>query len=328
MTPLRQPRRGLAAAIAWASAWTVAMATTLAASDLRAQDAGRVLVERREIAMGMEVRITAAATPASRDRAEDAIARAFARIDALEDVLSDWRPASELSLLADRRVGEAVPVSGELMAVLQVALDIARATDGAFDPTVGAITRLWREAQRTGVPVDEGARAVARASVDWRAVVLDTVARTVAFRKPGLHLDLGGIAKGWIAEQAMLVLERAGVTDALIEAGGEIVTRGAPPGQEGWRIVVETARGDTTLMLRDAAVSTSQSGAQLAPSGAGGHEGHVIRPSTGRGETGTPRVTVVGADATVTDALATALSLLPHSRWAALLERYAVQVVR
>lgn len=283
------------------------------------------LTDRREVHLGLEVRIVVASRdPETGDRA---VRAAFDRIEALEEILSDWRPASEVSLLAGRPPTEVIAISSELRDVLHHALEIARATEGAFDPTVGPLTRLWREAQRTGQPVADSARARARAAVDHQAVRLDLAAGTVVLTKPGMRLDLGGIAKGWIAERAMDVLERVGIRDAMIEAGGEIVTRGAPPGEPGWRIVVGTSRGDTTLVVQDAAVSTSSARAQVAPSVATPEEGHVFRPSTGRGETETVQLTVLGTDATITDALATALPLLPRARWSALAERYDVRII-
>lgn len=278
-----------------------------------------------EVHLGMEVRLVL--VHANEAGAQGLAARAYARIEALEQVLSDYRPTSELNRLSDAPVGEWTPVSRELHAVLVHAAFAASATDGAFDHTVGPLTRLWREAARTGRPISDSARAVARRAVDYRSVEVDSSAFSVRWLRPGMHLDLGAIAKGWILDDVARLLDSAGVKDLLLEAGGEIVTRGAPPGERGWVIAIETSRGDTLLTLNDAAVSTSASRAQLAPSAAGGHEGHVFRTTTGRGATDTPQVTVIGDLAWMTDAFATAFALMPVEQRSAIAARLRLRVI-
>jgi len=281
--------------------------------------------EFREVHLGLEMRFVLVHPngPAARAIAE----RAFARVEVLEQIMSDWRPRSELDRLSAATVGQWTPVSPELFHVLVVADAVARASDGAFDHTVGPLTRLWREAARTGVPIPDSARAAAMRSVGYRHVEVDSEAFNVRLLRPGMRLDLGAIAKGWILDDVARLLDSAGVKQALLEAGGEIVTRGAPPGEPGWRVAIETSRGDTLLTLNDAAVSTSASRAQLAPAGGGGHEGHVFRVGTGRGATDTPQLTVIGDRAAVTDALATAFALMPPERRKGIAERFGVRVV-
>ena len=281
--------------------------------------------EFREVHLGMEVRLVLvhADEPAVRRYAE----RAFARIEELEGIMSDHRATSELNRLSLAPVAQWTPVSRELHQVLRHAAFAAAATDGAFDHTVGPLTRLWREAARTGRPIADSARAVARRAVDHRSVEVDSETFAVRFLRPDMHLDLGAIAKGWILDDVARLLDSAGVRSMLLEAGGEVVTRGAPPGEPAWVIAVETSRGDTLLTLTDPAVSTSPSRAQLVPSGALAHDGHVFRTTTGRGATDTPQLTVVGAVAWMTDAFATAFALMPPDRRAELAGRLGLRVI-
>lgn len=281
--------------------------------------------EFREVHLGMEVRMVI--VHASDEAARDLAARGFARIEVLEQIMSDWRPGSELNRLSAAPVGQWSVVSPELHRILVLADAVARATDGAFDHTVGPLTRLWREAARTGRPIPDSARVIAVRSVGYRYVEVDSESFAVRLLRPGMQLDLGAIAKGWILDDVARLLDSAGVKRLLLEAGGEIVTRGAPPGEVGWRIAVETSRGDTLITLNDAAVSTSASRAQLAPAIGGGEEGHVFRVSTGRGATDTPQITVIGRLAALTDALATAFALMPAEQRNRIAERFAVRIV-
>lgn len=285
--------------------------------------------------MGMEVRI---AMDAARPKADTLADRAFARIAELEAILSDWNPQSELRRLETTPAGEWSDISASLCEVLALSLTLAQETEGAFDPTVGALTALWRESVRTGAPIPDSARSRALRSVGWEGVELDCVAARVRLQRSGTRLDLGAIAKGWILDEALGTIPVAAAPAVLIEAGGDIVVRGAPVAapsgnqtaatpSEGWRIAVLTPSGDSTLVVRDAAISTSGARAQLSAPTRGPSEGHVFRRTDGRGATDTPQVTVVGTRAAITDALATALPLLPRARWPVLAARYGVQVI-
>lgn len=280
------------------------------------------LSEYRQVHMGMEVRIAIHADAARADSLADV---AFARIAELDAVFSDWRADSELRKLSEQPAGTWMAVSTPMWTVLELALDIARATDGTFDPTVGALTALWREAARTGLPIADTARARALRTVGYTSVELDTSSRRVRLTRAGTRFDFGAIAKGWILDDAANLI--AGDEAVLIEAGGDIVARGAPPRRDGWVVSVRGSLADSTIVVRDGAVSTSSARAQLIAPKDSAEEGHVFRTSTGRGANDTPQVTVLGPRAAITDALATALPLLPRARWDALIARYGVRVI-
>ena len=162
--------------------------------------------------MGTRFRLVLyAANAAAADRASRA---AFGRVAALNGIMSDYLPKSELMRLCKRAGGPAVPVSADLFAVLARAAEISRITDGTFDVTVGPVVRLWRRARRTQLLPAADQLAAAKALVDYRLVTLDPAARTVRLAKAGMRLDLGGIAKGYAAEAAQTVLKQNGVTRA------------------------------------------------------------------------------------------------------------------
>ncbi len=280
----------------------------VAAQDVRRQYA--------ELHMGVAVRIVLYAR-------DDAIARraaraAYARMAELEDVMSDYRPASEVRRLTER-AGAAVRVSDDLFAVLARAVDLWRSSDGAFDVTVGPFVELWRAARRTGRLPPRAALDSAARRVGSDKVHLDSVSRTVRLDVPGMRIDLGGIAKGYILDRALDVLRAQGVTRALLEAGGDIVLGDAPPGRPGWRIAMPQGEGDTVLANR--AVSTSGDTEQFVIIG-GVRYSHVIDPRTGMGSTSRREAIVVAPDGVTADGLATALTLLDDECGARLLRSF------
>ena len=270
--------------------------------------------EFRELHMGLEVRIVLYADSAL---ARTAARAAFDRIAELEDIMSDYRPESELRRLGSRP-GEWVPVSQPLFYVLARSVEIAEATEGAFDATVGPLVHLWRESRRTGRLPDSHALDSARALVGWRRITIDTLGRRVRLTMPGMRLDLGGIAKGYIIERAIAVLRERGVPSGLVEAGGDIALGDTPPGQRGWTV----AGQDSTLLLANTSIATSGPQSQFAEIG-GVRYSHVVDPRTGLGLTNGYGAMVIAADGALADALATALSVLGPERARRVLARYS-----
>lgn len=271
--------------------------------------------------MGMQVRIVVYGT----EEADVALATdaAFAEIARLDALLSDYRQDSEL-----RRVQESTGptvVSNELFAVLEGAMRLARQTRGRFDPTVGTLTELWRQAiDRRQLPrSDDIERAMALSGHD--GLVLDAGDRTVQIQIPGLRLDLGAIAKGYVLDRALDVLVARGHNIALVEAGGDLVVRGVPPGSRGWRVEIPHLRAPggrgCILSVTEAAVSTSGDEAQFLDVD-GRRYSHIVDPRTGLGLTHRRTATVVASDGFTADGLATALTVVEEDRMGGLLELY------
>ncbi len=301
----------------------------LAAAPLRAQARAQARAQvraplRREYAelhMGVATRLVLYAPDDRRARA--AARAAFARVARLEDVMSDWRPDSEVRRL-ERRPGAWVPVSPPLYAVLARAVDVARASGGAFDPTVGPLVALWREARRRGRLPDPAALDSARALVGWRRLALDARRRRVRLAAPGMRLDLGGIAKGYILQAALAELRARGAGRALVEAGGDVVVGDPPPGRAGWRVDVagaDPAVAARAAALTRAAVSTSGPTAQFVEIG-GERYSHVVDPRTGLGLRNRRAATVVAPDGATADALSTALTVVDPAAVPGVLARF------
>jgi thiamine biosynthesis lipoprotein len=225
--------------------------------------------------------------------------------DRLEEVMTIFREASELSRVNRDAHQAPVQVSGELFAVLSAAAELSEATEGAFDITSAPLSRCWGFLRREGrLPAQEDIDR-ARDCVGMHLVDLEAGARTVHFRRPGVTLNLGAIGKGFALDRLAVFLEARGTRHALLSAGfSSILARGRDP----WKVDLRTATtGDRLARLRmaDAAVGTSGAGEQFFEAG-GVRYGHVIDPRTGWPSSGTLSASVIASNAASADALSTA----------------------
>ena len=239
---------------------------------------------------------------------------AFDRIAQLDDILSDYEAESELNRLCDTSgEGRAVPVSEELWTVLTHSQTISELSGGAFDVTVKPVVHLWRRARRTKeVPSAEKIKE-ALELVGYKNIRLDVEHHAVELKKHGMRLDLGGIAKGYIGDQAIHVLRKQGVSCAMVHAGGDIRLGDPPPGKTGWTIGVAPPRADAPptlyLSLANCAISTSGDMFQYVDIG-GKRYSHVVDPKTGLGLTDRSITTVVAPEGITSDGLSKVVAVL------------------
>jgi thiamine biosynthesis lipoprotein len=220
--------------------------------------------------------------------------------------------------LCHKAGGGPVPVSEPLFYVLARAQEVSRLSHGAFDVTVGPVVKLWRRARQTQELPDPVKLAQARALVGYQNIRLDEKARTVELLKPGMQLDLGGIAKGYAADEGLRVLRQHEIPRALIAAGGDIAVSGSPPDVEGWTIGIApledpNQKPSRYLLLRDAAVSTSGDAEQYVEI-RGKRYSHIVDPRTGLGLVGRRSVTVVARHGIRADSLTKVVSVLGPER--------------
>jgi thiamine biosynthesis lipoprotein len=258
--------------------------------------------------------------------------RVFARLAELDRTMSDYRADSDLRRLEQTPPEVWVSVSDDLYRVLDAAQTMAEQTGGAFDVTVGPVVRLWRRANRTGQLPDAAELAAARARVGHDAIELDRTMRRVRLMRAGVQLDLGGIGKGFAADEAIAVLRQQGITRCMVDLGGDIALGDPPPGRAGWRVAVDAMTGleeagVPVLTLRNTAIATSGDAFRsVAIDGA--RYSHIVDPATGLGLTVRRAVTVVAPSGTTADALASALSVLGAEPGFALLEAYPRSAAR
>jgi FAD:protein FMN transferase len=259
-----------------------------------------------------------------RDAAAEALRTAFDRIEILNSTFSDYLPDSELSRLCEHAGGGPIAVSHHLVRILSEAQLLAKKSGGAFDVTAGPVIRLWRRARRQRELPSPEQLVHALERTGYQYLKLNSTDSTAELMKAGMLLDLGGIAKGYAADEALKSLKECGIQSALVALGGDIAVSDAPPGKDGWTIEIATngfpgLAKPKPLLLRQAAVSTSGDAEQYVEIG-GIRYSHIIDPRTGNALTGRSSVTVIAPTATESDGLATAISVLGPDRGLELVE--------
>lgn len=248
------------------------------------------------------------------EAAQSAVRAAFDRIAQLDDELSDYKPESELNRLCESAVRRPQKVSTDLFAVLDFSQEMAQETNGAFDVTLGPLTHLWRESRRQRHVPTAGEIRAKLAHCGFRKMHLDRLRRTVELDEAGMQLDVGGVAKGYAADEALVVLKRLGGRSALVAMSGDLAFDDPPPGQNGWKIGIDSLDKagqpfTRVLLLANAAVSTSGDTEQHLDA-SGKRYSHIVDPRTGLGLTDSKTVTVIAPRGMEADAAATAVSVL------------------
>lgn len=235
----------------------------------------------------------------------------LSEIRAWDRRLNVYSPASELSRINREAGRHPVTVSAPVFELLALARDVSARTGGAFDPALGPVVRLWREAARSGRLPSPNSIASARAACGVKHALLDPRARTVAFETPDIEINLNAIAKGHALDQAALLLREAGVGTFLLQGGtSSVLASGTPPGGDGWILGIAAPRRPTRVChrvaLRDAALGVSSQSLQEV--GVEGRRiGHVLSPLTGAPVEASGGAAVIAPSAAAADALSTAL---------------------
>jgi len=250
---------------------------------------------------------------------------AFARIEELNQVFSDYESESEACRLSHAApMPAAVPVSAEMFAVLDYSLQLSRQTGGAFDVTVGPVSRLWRRARRQKqLPAPERLRE-ALSGVGYEHLQLDAAGRKAKLAAAGMRLDFGAVAVGFAVDEALAVLKQQGLTRALVNGSGDMALGDPPPGETGWRIGVAPLEPNRPpsrfLRLAHCGVSTSGDAWQYVEID-GRRYSHIVDPRTGVGLMQRSSVTVIAPNGMAADGLATAASVLGSERGLEFIER-------
>ena len=314
-------RLGLAGVLPWIA--VAALCTACGPSSAPAPVRARAAVSEERLAMGSLLRLRAWTADEAGTRA--AFAAVFTEFDRLEGLLSVWRPGSDVERINTQALQAPVPVRQETREVLRAAAQVSAWTEGGFDVTFGALAEIWKfdHDQDGRVP---GAAEIAahRARVDYRAVVVDDGPGTVRLARPGVHVHLGGIGKGYAVDRAVAMLRGAGLTDFMVQAGGDLYVAGRA-GDTPWRLGIQDPRGAggepfAVVELADATFSTSGDYERFfMKDGVRYH--HILDPKTGEPARGCRSVTIVAREAVWADGLSTGVFILGPERGMALVER-------
>ena len=256
--------------------------------------------------------------------AEQVANKAIAEMRRLDAILNSYSADSEISKI-NIDAGHAVAVSEETFAVVSRALVYAQKTDGAFDPTIGSVSKLWLIGKNGEFVPGDAQIKQALALVDYRQVELNSTERTVKLSKAGMVLDLGGVAKSYILETMLQTLKDNGVKSALINGGGDVLTLGKRADGKPWRIGVQDPRkpeGMIKVLDMDKYDQASTSGdyqRYFIKDGVRYH--HIFDPRTGYPTRGLASATIVGKQAEV-DLPSNVLMVMGEARATEFMHKY------
>lgn len=276
-------------------------------------------------AQSMGTRISVTLWTDDEAAAAQATSAVFAEFDRVDRSMTTWLPDSDVSKINAAAGTRPVAVSAEVLGLLQKSLSIGRASDGAFDITVGAFRGLWKfDEDLDGSLPDPKAVAERRALVDYRDLIVDQAAGTAFLRRKGMSLTLGGIAKGYAVDRAVAILHDRGFVDFIVQAGGDLYVSGRR-GDRPWRVGVRDPRGApddsfALIELENGTFSTSGDYERgLVKDGKRYH--HLIDPKTGFPATRSRSVTVLAKDALTADVWSTALFIIGPAAGLPMVER-------
>ncbi|HHT46647.1 MAG TPA: FAD:protein FMN transferase [Firmicutes bacterium] len=231
----------------------------------------------------------------------------------LEGVFSSHVVGSDICRINDAAGQRPVKVRPETIFVMQKALEVAEITGGAFDPTVAPLLELWGfGADNTGVPSEKEIYETMQL-VNYRAVEIDEDSSTIFLPEPGMKIDLGGIAKGYIVDQGLKIAENSSASALFVNAGGDISVAGNKPSGENWRIAIQdpfdSQKLIAVLKVKEGSIATS-GGYQRFFEVDGKRYHHILDPATGYPASEVASVSILAPDTITADALSTAVFVL------------------
>jgi thiamine biosynthesis lipoprotein len=237
---------------------------------------------------------------------------AYKIADSLNLIYSDYLENSELNLLSKNSgTNEFIKVSPAFWDILKLSIKASQKSKGAFDITVGSIVKLWRKARKEKILPEKTVLKNTLQSIDYQHLIIDSITHSVKLLQPNTQLDLGGIAKGYVAQVIVDFCLKKGIEKVLVDAGGDLAM--AAQDNKPWKIGITIPNSEELipqyLVLQNQAVATSGNMYQFVEIN-GKRYSHIVNPHTGLGVTHQRNVTVIAPDGATADWLATACSVL------------------
>lgn len=248
---------------------------------------------------------------------------AFGEIKRLNALLSSYDADSDVSRASKAAGLSPVNVAPEVMEVLEAAVSVSELTNGAFDPTVGALAKVWGySGEKVNLPEK---RKIERLLplVDYKQIALDRKNNTVFLRKKGMALNLGGVAKGYIVGKAASTLKRNGVERAIIKAGGDMYVFQKETDKRPFTVGIQDPRNKDSLIgevhvLRGGVSTSGDYERFFVKANVKYH--HILDPKTGFPANGSRSVTIIADDPSLADALSTGVFVMGFEKGMALVE--------
>jgi FAD:protein FMN transferase len=246
----------------------------------------------------------------------------------LEELLSYFKPVSEISRINRSAGKKCERLSGDTYEVLSRAIEFSSYCQGLFDVTIGPLVTLWSNSKDTFKPPEESRIKQILPLVDYTNLLLDPLEKTAGLKRIGQSIDLGGIGKGYAGDKFLEIFKEHDVSSAFTNIGGNVVTLGVKPDGSPWRVGIQHPRQENSLMglvsVADKAVVTSGDYQRYFIGSNGKRYHHILDPSTGYpAKSGLASVTIVSDSSMAADALSTILFVAGMEKGLELLRRFS-----
>jgi thiamine biosynthesis lipoprotein len=273
--------------------------------------------------MGSRFDITIVANDAA--MAEQNIDTVVAEVTRIENLISDWIPATQVSQVNSNAGIKPVKVDREVFDLTVRAVRLSELTHGAFDISFAAMDRIWKfDGSMKEMPTPEAIKKSVE-KVGYQNIILDSTASTIFLKLPGMKIGFGALGEGYAADRCREMMLTRGIKAGIVNGSGDMSTWGKRPDGKPWNIGITNPMHKDELLavvpLRETAVVTSGSYEKFVMFN-GKRYAHIINPATGYPATGLCSVTVFGPSAEKANGFSTSLMVLGKDRGLALLSRF------
>lgn len=283
----------------------------------------QVLRKRTTLLMGGRFDISIVAKDSL--TAEQNIDEVISEITRIENLISDWRPTSQVSEVNQNAGVRPVKVDSEVFELTQRAIQFSEITNGAFDISFAAMDRIWKfDGSMTEMPSAEAIRKSVE-KVGFKNIILDSVQSTIFLKLKGMKIGFGALGEGYATDKCRAMMLSKGIQAGIINGSGDMSTWGKQPNGKPWNIGItnpfDTDKIIAVVPINNGAVTTSGSYEKFVVFD-GKRYSHIINPATGMPATGLCSVTVFGANAETANGLSTSLMVLGKTAGLILLENF------
>lgn len=273
--------------------------------------------------MGSRFDITVVANETT--EADAYIDTAITEITRIENLISEWRPQTQVSAINKHAGISPVKVDRELLQLTERALYFSKITDGAFDISFAAMDKIWKfDDSMTEMPSTEAVKKSVE-KVGYKNIIVDTLASTIFLKLPGMKIGFGSIGKGYAADKAKALLIEKGVKAGIINASGDMNTWGTQANGKPWTVGITNPMNKNKVFavfpLQETAIVTSGSYEKFVVLN-GTRYSHIINPKTGYPATGVSSVTVMGASAEMANGFSTSIMVLGKDNGLKFIEQF------
>lgn len=247
----------------------------------------------------------------------------IAEISRIENLISEWRPGTQISEVNRNAGVKPVKVDAEVFALTQRAIYFSEISEGAFDISFAAMDRIWKfDGTMTEMPTPEAVKKSV-SKVGYRNIILDSIQSTIFLKYEGMKIGFGSTGKGYAADRGRQLMQERGITAGIVNASGDMTAWGKQPDGTDWNIGISNPFNADTLLgvikLHDAAVTTSGSYEKFVELN-GKRYSHIINPKTGYPASALTSVTVKGPEAEMANGFSTTIMVLGKKKGCVLLK--------